>query len=54
MNCAANPSKTKRKWATFTYVGKEIRHITKLFKNTNFKIEYRTNDSIGLNLRLNT
>jgi hypothetical protein len=28
-----------RKWATFTYVGKETRVITKLFKNTNIHIQ---------------
>ena len=30
------------KWATFTYVGKQTTFISKLFKNTNIKIAYRT------------
>jgi hypothetical protein len=33
---------TNRKWATFTYIGKETRAITKLFKNTNLHIAYKT------------
>jgi len=38
------------KWATFTYIGKETTYITKLFKHTNIKIAYVTNNSIELNL----
>jgi hypothetical protein len=34
------------KWATFTYIGKETKHITKLFKDTGIKITFRTNNSI--------
>jgi hypothetical protein len=33
------------KWATITYVGKETRAITKLFKNTNLRIAYKTNNT---------
>ena len=36
----------KQKWAKFTYVGKETRLITKLFKNTNVKIAFTTNNTI--------
>jgi hypothetical protein len=32
----------KQKWATFTYIGKETRTITKLFKNTNIRTAYKT------------
>ena len=28
----------KKKWARFTYMGKETRYIMKLFKNTDVKI----------------
>ena len=30
-------AQTPFKWATFTYAGKQTKHITKLFKNTNPK-----------------
>jgi hypothetical protein len=36
----------KYKWATFTYKGKETTYITKIFKRTNLKIAYCTNNSI--------
>ena len=35
------------KWATFAYVGRETRVIIKLFKNTNIKIAYTTNNNLG-------
>jgi len=37
----------KKKWARFTYMGKETRYITKLFKNTDVKISYTTNNNLG-------
>jgi len=36
-----------QKWATFTYVGKETTFITNIFKRTNLKIAFRTNNAIG-------
>jgi hypothetical protein len=36
----------KQKWATFTYIGSQTRVITKLFKNSNIRIAYRTNNTI--------
>lgn len=33
-------------WATFTFVGKETKTITKLFKNTKIKIVYKTSNSL--------
>jgi hypothetical protein len=36
----------KEKWAKFTYVGKETRFITKLFKNTNVKVRFATINTI--------
>jgi hypothetical protein len=36
-----------KKWATFTYTGSEIKFITKLFKNPNLKITYKTVNTIG-------
>jgi hypothetical protein len=30
-----------KKWAVFTYVGKETRYITKLFKNTSIKTAFK-------------
>ena len=37
----------RERWAQFTYVGREIRHITKLFKNTNVRIAFTTNKNLG-------
>ena len=36
----------KRKWAKFTYIGKETRFITKLFKNTDAKVTFTTDNTI--------
>jgi hypothetical protein len=36
----------KTKWASFTYNGKEIRKIKKLFKDTELKIAFRTRNTI--------
>jgi hypothetical protein len=36
------PSMDLKKWATFTYYGKEVNHIRKLVKNTNVQIQYNT------------
>jgi hypothetical protein len=38
----------KRKWATFTYFGHEIRSITKLFKNTEVGVSYKSRNNITL------
>jgi hypothetical protein len=40
-------SKTPQKWATFTYYRKEVRQITKLFKNTQLRVAFRTKNKIG-------
>ena len=37
----------RKRWAKFTYVGKETRRITKLFKNTNVRIAFTTNNNLG-------
>jgi hypothetical protein len=39
-------SQNNNKWVKFTYTGKETRYITKLFKGTDVKIAFRTNNSI--------
>ena len=39
-------ARTPFKWATFTYTGKQTKHITKLFKNTNLKIAYKTKNTL--------
>jgi hypothetical protein len=44
--------KQKTKWATFTYYGPETRVITKLFKNTNIGISYRTKNNIKHHLEI--
>jgi hypothetical protein len=35
----------------FTYIGKQTRFVTKLFKNTNIRIAYKTQNTIGKLLR---
>jgi hypothetical protein len=37
----------KQKWATFTYTGKETIYITNIFKKTNIKIAFRTQNTTG-------
>ena len=39
-------AQTPFKWAAFTYTGKQTKHITKLFKNTNPKIAYKTTNTL--------
>jgi hypothetical protein len=41
-----NTDPQHQKWATFTYIGKETRKITKLFKDTKLKIAFRTRNTI--------
>jgi hypothetical protein len=41
----------KQKWTIFTYFGTDTRTITKLFKNTNIKISFRTTNTIKKHLR---
>jgi hypothetical protein len=38
--------KANKKWVSFTYIGNYISKITKLFKNTNLKIAFRTNNAV--------
>jgi hypothetical protein len=40
---------SKHKWATFTCIGKETVYITKIFKHTNIKIAYHTNNTVQEN-----
>ena len=42
----------RKRWAKFTYIGKETRRITKLFKNTNVRIAFTTNNNLGKLLNL--
>jgi hypothetical protein len=47
LNSTFKQTKTQKHiWVTFTYTGKEIRPIKQLFRNTNLKISYRTNNTI--------
>jgi hypothetical protein len=41
------------KWAKFIYVGKQTRLITKLFKNSNLKISFRTENTTEKLLNVN-
>jgi predicted transcriptional regulator len=47
------PSRKKRQqiWAIFTYIGREIKTITKLFKDANINIAYKTHNTIEHILR---
>jgi hypothetical protein len=40
------------KWATFTYIGKQTKYITKSFKKTDTRISYRTQNAIENLLRI--
>jgi hypothetical protein len=40
----------KCRWATFTYVGKETTYITNIFKHSDLRIAYRTNNTIHSHL----
>jgi hypothetical protein len=42
---------TDEQWATFTYIGKHTGFITKLFKSTNIKTAYKTQNTIGKKLQ---
>ena len=46
-------TKHKNKFATFTYIGKQTKFITKLFKHTNINIAYRTHNTRGKLLQHN-
>jgi len=41
-----NQSTNKNRWAEFTYIGRETKCITKLFKETSVRISYNTNNSL--------
>ena len=38
-----NKNDNNKKWATFTYINNKMTKLTKLFKNTDIKIVYKTN-----------
>jgi predicted GIY-YIG superfamily endonuclease len=54
MNNTQNIKQQNTKWATFTYIGNEIKFVTKLFKNANIKRSYRANNTIGRPLGRNS
>jgi hypothetical protein len=37
----------QKKWATFTYIGKETTFITNVFKGANIKLAFSTNNTMG-------
>jgi len=48
------PPEKEHKWFTFTYTGKETRHITNLLKHSNLQIAFRTNNTLLSLLTRNT
>jgi hypothetical protein len=44
--------KEPKKWAAFTYTGKEVRAITKLFRDTEIHIAYKTKNIIQHHLQM--
>jgi hypothetical protein len=46
--------KQKAKWVTFTYCGKEVRQITKIFKDTQLNLAFRTQNTVENILRHKT
>jgi hypothetical protein len=47
LHAKENNNINQNKWAIFMYTGKETRFITKLFKEFNINISYRTRNTIG-------
>jgi predicted transcriptional regulator len=45
-NTSTHSPHTPQKWCTFTYTGKETLQITKILKDANLKIAFRTDNSI--------
>jgi hypothetical protein len=43
----SNNDNVQQKWVPFTFAGNYIRTITKIFKNTNIKIAFKINNTIG-------
>jgi len=43
----------QEKWFTFTYCGKEVKYVTKLFKGAHVKIAYKISNTIGKILAYN-
>jgi hypothetical protein len=37
----------RKNWAKLTYIGRETRYVTKLFKNADVKVTYTTNNNLG-------
>jgi hypothetical protein len=48
-----SPKKSNNTWAKFTYIGKQTKFITKLFKETSIRIAYTTDNSISRQLSKN-
>jgi len=54
MNCDVHSHKENKNWATFTYVGKEVYHITKLFRKQILGIVLKSKFNLGKILNRNT
>jgi hypothetical protein len=52
-NQLQNPPTNKYRWVTFTYVGKETTYITSIFKHSNIRIAYHTNNTLQNHLTHN-
>jgi hypothetical protein len=46
-NNQGNNTKPEKKWVTFTYTGNYMRKITKLFKDTKFKVACKATTTVG-------
>ena len=40
-------AKTQTRWAKLTYVGRQTKFTTKLFKNSNLKVSFKTENTVG-------
>jgi hypothetical protein len=40
-------NKQNKRWTKFTFIGKETRQITRLFKHTNVKVAFTTSNNLG-------
>jgi len=50
----SQPAAPPTKWCVFTYFGKETLNLTKIFKHTDLRIAYRTNNTLQKHLPYST
>jgi hypothetical protein len=41
------PDNKNRKWATFMYISPQIQKVTNIFRNTNFRVAFKSHNTLG-------